>query len=204
MAGHGGHRAGAGAPRGGVSETRRLLLAAIESGVELAGRSKGLKGTRSEVIEQTGANMVCDLILAGDVKNVLAIWGQSTGKDSASSPATDNKSGLANALNQASKMLSGQSNGTESVQKIPAPHTEQGTATHQEESTMDTESNAPTLRGKNEMMFIPQQALPLELPAAEEPPKGEGAAPTHPQSDIHYRVEPETLEKNFENSGSEE
>jgi len=202
MPGHGGTRANAGAPRGGVSETRRRLIAAIESGVEMAGRNKGLEGTREEVIEQTGAHMVCDLILAGNVRDILAIWGQNVTKGSNEAGNESKKGGLVGALKQASNMLNKNVIGTNSGQTTEQGSDNQSTATTLSNSTMDTESIAPLERDKNEMMFIPQKSLALELPT-EEPASQEGATPTPAPSHITYMVESENLEKNSENSDSE-
>lgn len=194
MSGHGGSRAGAGAPRGGASETRRRLIAAIESGLEMAGRSKGLEGSRVEVIEQTGAHMVCDLILAGNVRDILTIWGQNVTKDSGTGADQNSKSSLVGALKQASNMLNNGANGTKSVQGESNTYESQEGPTDSSDSAMDTESNARQMRTQNEPMFIPQKSLPLIIPPTEHEPSQEGATPTPTPPHIHNRVDSENLE----------
>lgn len=195
MSGHGGYRAGAGAPRGGISDTRRRLLAAIESGVEKAGRHVGLTGSREEVIEETGARMVCDLILSGQVRDVLAIWGQNATKDKEQNGDKNGKGSLVSALHQASNMLA---NGTKTVQTPHDQTRDPATTPHNADRTRDTESTAPLKSPDDGLTFIPQKSLPLVVPGTQEGGKGLGATPPGGTSRSDYRVESENFEKNSE------
>lgn len=73
MAGHGGYRPGAGAPKGGVSETRRILVRGIRAGEVLAGRAYGLTGSDEDVAVKTVANIVADMIKSGNGADVLKL-----------------------------------------------------------------------------------------------------------------------------------
>lgn len=98
MAGHGGSRPGAGAPRGGISETKRLLLRGLKRGLTYAGRDKGLTGSDEEVAVDAVAHITRDLILSGSGRDVLAILAQCTPKGEEGDP--NNESPLLKALNR--------------------------------------------------------------------------------------------------------
>ncbi len=82
----GGARSGAGAPKRGVSQARRLLVDALQSGLEQAGRLKGLTGSPEEVATQAAARIACDMVLAGRGDEVLKLYAIAT-------PASDDPPG---------------------------------------------------------------------------------------------------------------
>ncbi len=82
----GGARSGAGAPKRGVSQARRLLVDALHRGLEQAGRLKGLNGSPHEVATEAAARIACDMVLAGRGDEVLKLYAIAT-------PATDDLAG---------------------------------------------------------------------------------------------------------------
>ena len=101
MATHGGSRPGAGRPKGGVSDTRRLIQTAITKGLAHAGRAKYPGIVSCVDVEQdatdTAAMIVSDMIQAGRGNEVLKIWSQVALKDG-ERQAGESNSILANAL----------------------------------------------------------------------------------------------------------
>lgn len=73
MAG-GGRRAGAGRPEGGISQARRLLVAALNRGLAIAGREKGLTGSDEDVATESAAQIAADLIRSGRGDEVLKLY----------------------------------------------------------------------------------------------------------------------------------
>jgi len=170
MSGHGGARPGAGAPRGGISETRRRLVNAIEQGLELAGRSKGMEGTREQVAEQAAAAIVSDMILAGQGDDVLKIWATVAPKNDDGEGGKGKQSTLAASLAAVGKRL-----GASGAPHAPADDTEApADSTTYEHGAPDTASDGRANPGL-EYTFLPQHALPLELPARGNHGEGEGA-----------------------------
>ena len=100
MATHGGNRAGAGRPKGGVSDTRRMITTAITKGLAHAGMTKYPGRVSTTDIEQaatdTAAMVVSDMIQAGQGNEVLKIWSQVALKDGGQK--SQSGSILANAL----------------------------------------------------------------------------------------------------------
>lgn len=173
MAGHGGARPFAGAPRGGISETRRLLLRGLKRGLSIAGRAKGLEGSDDEVAVESVARIASDLILAGQGRDVLAIFAQASAKgDGADDP--ENASPLQRALNR----LPGLKNGTDvSREGLEQPAI---AADSRENATRPTD--AGSVEHQNQPFFAPQRILlppdmdptppPVRTPAAELLPPG--------------------------------
>ena len=85
MASHGGARSGAGRPKGGVSQTRRLINTAITRGLAHAGRIRYPDQVNGDELEeaatQTAAMIVSDMIQAGQGNDVIKIWSQVATKD---------------------------------------------------------------------------------------------------------------------------
>lgn len=70
---HGGARHGAGRPKGGISQSRRLLVGALHRGLEIAGRERGIGGDAEAVATETAAQIAADLIRAGRGDEVLKL-----------------------------------------------------------------------------------------------------------------------------------
>ena len=163
MAGHGGARPGAGAPQRGVNYARRRLLAAIEGGVEIAGRQKGLTGDRESVIVETAAHMVADMIDAGDLKEVFVLWGQVSAKADDEGDEDGKKSTLSSALLQASRALhagNAPDSGNTSAPPADNPPDKDEGATH-------PQCAGGIVRTPGQPVFIPQANLPLLINNAE-------------------------------------
>lgn len=95
--GHGGARPGAGAPKGGISQARRLLLRGLQRGLAQVGRGKGFEGDEEELATQSVAMIASDMVLAGQGRDVLAIWAQAAPKGD-EGDETSKKSPLLRAL----------------------------------------------------------------------------------------------------------
>lgn len=106
MNGHGGARAGAGRPQGGISAVRRRLVGGIERGLADAAQRVGIPGeTREELVEAAIADIACSMVLSGRGADVVALYAQLVargegGADGAASP-------LAAALDRLPGMVAG-------------------------------------------------------------------------------------------------
>lgn len=106
MNGHGGARAGAGRPQGGISAVRRRLVGGIERGLADAAQRVGIPGeTREELVEAAIADIACSMVLSGRGAEVVALYAQLVargegGADGAASP-------LAAALDRLPGMVAG-------------------------------------------------------------------------------------------------
>ena len=74
MAQVGGFRPGSGRPVGGISESRRVLDRAIRRGLADAARDLGHQGSDDELSAATAAEIVRQMVRAGEGDRVLAIW----------------------------------------------------------------------------------------------------------------------------------
>jgi len=150
MAGHGGSRPGAGGPRGGISETRRLLVAGIKCGLVHAGRAKGLTGTDDEVSIESVARIASDLIMAGQGRDVLAILAQASPKgDEAGAGDTESPLQLAMAR------MPGLQNGT-GVSRAVIEH--DGKPAESQENEQRPTDNVSVTHGQ-QPFFSPQHTL---------------------------------------------
>lgn len=103
--GHGGARAGAGRPQGGISDVRRRLVRGIERGLAAAAREAGIPGgTDEELVTGAVADIAYGMIRAGRGPEVVALYAQlaarGDGQDGGSSP-------LAAALDRLPGMVAG-------------------------------------------------------------------------------------------------
>lgn len=166
MAGHGGARVGSGRPEGGISATKRLLLAGLRRGLAYAARTKGLDGEEEELATETVARIASDLILAGQGRDVLAILAQAAPKSDDGAGDPGKESPLVAAL----RRLPGMVGGPESARAAPG---------HAETQT-NTEPPTP---GPTDTAFVPPAAppffapqVPLLPPVLEPAPPGPRAA----------------------------
>lgn len=161
MATHGGTRPGAGRPKGGVTDTRRRIISAINQGLAQAGRrmypDRVSQVDEDEAAIQTGAMIVDDMIQAGQGNDVMKLWAAVAMKE-----PEGEKEGHKNTLAEALSRLPAVGHvadvsqiGTNPPQ---APETEGG-ATH-------TEREAP----QNATWFAPQVPLLLNDPVADQEP----------------------------------
>lgn len=160
MAQHGGARPGAGAPPRGVNHARRRLLTAIESGVEIAGRNRGATGDREAVITETAAHMVADMIDAGEIKEVLVLWGQVSAKAETDETGNGQKSSLSSALQQASRALAAGNTPEPSATSAAKPEN----TSPQPQSATHQQCGGGIKREPGQPVFIPQANLPLLVP----------------------------------------
>ena len=83
---------------GGITQSRRILIDAIERGLAIAGRKRGLIGDDEDVAAQTTAHIVSDMVLAGEGRDVIKIYALATSKADGSQSGNAAKSSLINAL----------------------------------------------------------------------------------------------------------
>lgn len=131
MAGHGGARPGAGAPKGGISQARRLLVRGLQRGLAHAGRVKyGIAGDEEEAAMQSVAMIASDMVLAGQGRDVLAIWAQAApkgdegdegGKKSVLLAALESLPGLGSVPNPSQLPRKPAENAAESKENEPLP-----------------------------------------------------------------------------------
>lgn len=170
---HGGARAGAGRPSGGVSQTRRLLVAGLQRGLVLAGTDKGFQGTPEEIGIQTVAGIVSDMIQAGEGRNVLQLLALSEHGGAGSSQGEDS------ALMAALKRMPGMSNGPDSSPVSTTAEQPPATARLNAPGTTDAQSAVRA----GQPYFRPQQRLVLEgelVDAADAGAARSPAATPHP------------------------
>lgn len=167
--------------------------------MELAGRNSGLTGERAEVIEQTGARIVADMIQAGQGGDVLKLWAVTATKTGAGKGEQGGKSALASALERVSGQLSGPDSsrdqtgeaesdgrskacaqGASAAQSVAPAN--QGHSGHQAASDGDQVgaiSGELVAQGAGPY-FAPQRTLPLADPSAGPGRAGRPGAPPHP------------------------
>lgn len=162
MATVGGARPGAGRPKGGVSDARRRLYAAINRGLAQAGRKKypGMvsQEDEEEAAIQTGAMIVDDMIQAGQGNDVMKLWAAVALKETEGEKG-DRKNTLAEALSRLPPAghVSDVSQIGRKLMEAPEP---EGGTTH-------TEREEP----QKLPYFAPQVPLMLDDPVADpEPP----------------------------------
>lgn len=187
MSGHGGARSGAGAPKGGVSQLRRIMSTAINQGLERAGRSKGLTGTGEEVAQAAASHIISDMIIAGngaDVLKLAAAVDHNKGADN---------TGESSAVLAALKAKPGRRIGILSAQEQYQQVENETISSTYDERTIDIESTAQ----ENSSFFNPEQPFfsPQNILSFE----GDAPAPPTPPSPPSFN----SLGvggKNFENS----
>ncbi|MCW7555540.1 hypothetical protein NX722_23535 [Endozoicomonas gorgoniicola] len=199
MAGHGGARTGAGRPKGGISQTRRLLEIAITEGLAHAGRSKypeHMTGQLEEDAVRTGAMIVSDMINSGDGKDVVKLWAAISTGAKESNPGSGSGT-LADALSALPSLPDG-ANMPQETQ--PETETAEDSDTYEACAT-DNGLVAP----QNGTFFTPQQGLLVDVPALEydqvmDDGQSGSDTPHPPLGDTVDCIYPDT--KNFENSES--
>ena len=109
MAG-GGYRPGAGRPVGGMSQARRLIIRGLQRGLASAMVAKGAdpRADEEELAVEAVAHIASDLILAGQGRDVLAIYAQAAPKgDDYDGEEGGRKSPLVRALERLPGMVPG-------------------------------------------------------------------------------------------------
>lgn len=117
--GHGGARSGAGRPKGGVSDARRLLLAGLQRALADAAAQAGLveAGASEEERATVGiANIARGLIQAGRGDEVVKLYALSVTKIGAGEGEGSGKSPFLAALARLPGMVAGGENGTDPAQ----------------------------------------------------------------------------------------
>ena len=159
MAMHGGTRPGAGRPRGGVTDTRRRIIAAINQGMAQAGRrmypDKVSQDDEDEAAIQTGAMIVDDMIRAGQGNDVMKLWAAVALKEPEGQTASK-KNTLAEALSRLPDVGCVRDVSQNDMNQ-PQPAEIEGSATH-------TERGAPP----DNTWFAPQVPLLLDDPIADQ------------------------------------
>ena len=167
--GHGGARPGAGAPKGGISQARRLLLRGLQRGLANVGRANGFEGDEEELATQSVAMIASDMVLAGQGRDVLAIWAQAAPKGD-----EGDEGGKKSPLLRALERMPGLGSVLDSSQPALAP------AQNSEES--DENDKRPTdpasVTQLHQPVFCPQWTL---LPAPTPPP-------IHPSMDAAHSL----------------
>ena len=182
---HGGARMGAGRPKGGISQSRRLLLRALQRGLEIAGREKGIAGTDEAVATEAAAQIAADLIRTGRGDEVLKLLAVSQAKIGDGAPGDDEETPLSRALKALPGMV-----GVPAA-SLPADPTpaEPEYLPAQSSACAHTESLGATHSGSvtriNQPFFIPQAALPLRTATA---PEADADACTVPASPLDARA----------------
>ncbi len=185
MSSHGGARSGAGRPKGGVSQTRRLLSDAITKGLATAGRRKfGEEMSQDDeaAATQTAAMIVSDMIEAGQGADVLKLWAQVSSKDQQEQTQGNSLEAALKALPSASRVSLVAQGQTEAEQPLEKSGTYQP-------RTSDNESGVMPSQPAGATYFAPQQPLLIDRQAdGGHPPSG------HPPHSIY--LDSENFEKN--------
>ncbi len=183
MASHGGTRAGAGRPEGGVSQAKRLLNRALMRGLEIAGRERGLVGDADEVATEAAARIASDLVLAGrgdEVLKLLAVAGVNDDKK------PGEKSPLLHALERMPGMPAAQGAPITGQTFTQAPDPADIPATRPADNQSEAQTSAP-------FFALQRPLLPAELAPAQAP--GGGGAPPLPAPAPHMGLRAENFEK---------
>ena len=149
--GHGGARSGAGRPKGGVSEARRLLLSGLQRALADAAAEAGLieAGASEEDRATVGiANIARGLIQAGRGDEVVKLYALSVTKaGSGGEGEGSGKSPFLEALRRLPGMVAGGENGTEPAQQgaVRIPLLIESAACAEEPA--DRKSEVPVLEG---------------------------------------------------------
>lgn len=159
---NGGYRPGAGRPKGGISQTRRLMASAIAKGLAHAGRTKYpdmvSPTDMEEAAADTAAMIVSDMIQAGQGNEVIKLWAQVAIKES-DGQNSQSKNILADAL---SRLPSPSHVSDMSQSHNPEPQTPDNTGLDEGRPT-DTKS----IGALNLPFFAPQ--VPLDLDSQDDP-----------------------------------
>ena len=83
-----------------------MLLRGLQRGLAHAGRARGLVGEEEEIAVETVARIASDLILAGQGRDVLAIYAQAAPKSDDGGEESGKKSALVRALERLPGMVS--------------------------------------------------------------------------------------------------
>lgn len=211
MAGWGGRRPGAGAPAGGISQARRLILRALQRGLTYAGQARGLRGPEEEVAVESAARIASDMILAGRGAEVLALYIAAAPKADDSGGGDDAKSPLLRALERLPGMgaVPAQSIGKEAaaerdgnIADNPAPATDQVSVApfFHPQTLLIPPHLEPSLPG--DLVVADGACVGSEARAACDQPAAHPAATPYPRgggSPILSCLSTENFEKNPEN-----
>ena len=157
----GGARPGSGRPQGGISDTRRRIIAAINMGLAQAGRKKYPNAVSQidddQAAIQTGAMIVDDMIQAGQGNDVMKLWAAVALKEG-SDPKGDKRNTLAEALSRL-PVAGHVADVTQNGKSQPEALQTEGGATHPDRE-----------EPRNTPYFAPQVPLMLDDPLSEPPP----------------------------------
>ena len=182
---NGGYRPGAGRPKGGISQTRRLINSAITKGLAQAGRTKFPDRVSCTDLEaaavDTAAMIVSDMIQAGQGHEVIKVWAQVATKEG-DGQNSQSKNILADAL---SRLPSPSHVSDMSRSHNPEPQPPDNTGLDEGRPT-DTKSNGAL----NLPFFAPQ--VPLDLDSQDDPEQAcdhpeHAPAGTRPHAQAHPR-----------------
>lgn len=183
---NGGYRPGAGRPKGGISQTRRLIASAITKGLAHAGRTKYPDRVSSTDLEEaaadTAAMIVSDMIQAGQGNEVIKVWAQVAIKESEGQNC-QSKNILADALSR----LPSPSHDTDMTRTREAEPEAPDTKGLADDRPTDTKSNGSL----NLPFFAPQ--VPLDFDSQSDQPEQtcdhpERAAREHPHAPAHVQA----------------
>lgn len=208
MSKHGGKREGAGAKARGVSGSRKLLMTAINRGLAIAGREKGLSGDDAQVATESAAQIVADMVRCGRGDEVIKIYVAAS-----PSKADDDSEGGLSSLEQALGQLPGLNRG---LKAAPIDEEQPHSLIHQEcardlqslegeytppdytGSACLSEGGAPFFAGQFELLSGDSLgvggARPYQGPRPSSPPH----PPSHQPLPL-MGLSPENFEKNSEN-----
>ena len=159
---NGGYRPGAGRPKGGISQTRRLLDSAITKGLAHAGRTKYPDMVSTTDLEaaavDTAAMIVSDMIQSGQGHEVIKVWAQVASRET-SGQNNPSKNILADALSRLPS-ASHVTDMSQTYESEPEPLDNTGLA---DDRPTDTKSNGAL----NLPFFAPQ--VPLDLDSQDDP-----------------------------------
>lgn len=148
--GHGGSRSGAGRPKGGVSDARRLLLSGLQRALADAAAEAGLIEAGASEAERATvgiANIARGLIQAGRGDEVVKLYALSVTKAGSGEGEGSGKSPFLEALARLPGMVAGGENGTEPAQQgaVRIPLLIESAACAEEPA--DRKSEGPVLEG---------------------------------------------------------
>lgn len=177
----GGARPNGGRKPGGITHARRILLSAIQRGLARAARDRGLDrltGTddEAELALECASRIAADMVLAGQGRDVLALWAQMAPKDA----EADNQpsGGLSDALRRLpgasqptfSAPVSGRILDAEGQDESLHDDTSSGMpyeSVGNDEVPTDSASVGTENSADAQPFFLPQQLLPGVVPLAQ-------------------------------------
>ena len=187
---HGGARIGAGRPKGGVSQTRRLITSAITRGLAEAGRRRYPQlvsnSDTEEAATQTAAMIVSDMVDAGQGNDVLKLLVTTATKETPGNDPASTENTLARAL---SRLPSGSHVTDVSPDEDEETEAPASTGTN-DGGALPVSLEALPGDAKNGTWFSPQQSLLNDTDRAAPPP-----CPPSRHHANSYQVGAENFEK---------